>query len=660
MAIYQPTAAVGNSRILATLGGHGELMTFFFPHLDYAQNLREGMPAVYIGRPGLGRLRWCFDPVWQTSQDYLPDTNTVLTRLHHPQEQLEVTFTDLVPPERDLLARLVTVTNHGHSNQVLVVYQYLLCELGETPLKHSVRYLIGRSAAVQYWRSITIAVASDHFDQYQCGKVGAGNSAQADLSDGRLGMQAEEIGQVDLALGWNLNLPGGDTQQRLLVMAAGESEQDALALAQWARNVGFQELAAQSQQACHDWLALARPVQVPPDLGQLYRRCLLASGLLFDSFYGSVLAAPEFDPNFELSGGYGYCWPRDAAEVVCALARAGYPSFGERFFEWADRAQAPAGYWEQRYWLNGERGPSWCTFEDNLQVDQTASVVASLAHYVQMQPAPRRPELISKHWQMVSRATEFLASTITPDNLHSPGSDLWETFRGSFTYSNAAIFAALQGAAHMAGVLGHDRLAGSWHSLGDQVKKAVLSRLWVKDHFAQRITEDGRLDARVDSSALGVVEPFHLLRLDDALERHMAESTVSQVEQRLGVSLVDGPAIRRYEGDDYMGGMPGGVNTLWLVRVLLRLAVAECHRQRGQALAYYHRAQEYLRVVIHRATPTGLLPELISPVPGSPGWAVPHGWAMALYLDCIFLLDQVHRELLCTQAEPHPLATTGG
>jgi len=659
MAIYQPTAVVGNSRILATLGPSGEISTLFFPHLDYAQNVHEGMPAAYLGRPGLGRLLWCFDPAWERTQRYLPDTNTVVTTLTHHPERLTLTFTDLIHPERNVLARRVVVENDSPRPHILTVYQYLACRLGELGPKNSVRYLVGRAAAVQYWRSIALAIASPQFDQYQCGRVGAGNSAKGDMCDGNLGRQAEEIGEVDLAVGWDLNVPPGKSEERLLLVTAAENEQTALALAQWGRSLGFAQLAAEAESACRSWLATAPALEVPEDLGRLQGRSLLGSALLFDEAYGAFLAAPEFDPGFERSGGYGYCWPRDAAEVVCALGRVGYGQYGARFLDWAARAQSPEGYWEQRYWLNGERGPSWCTFEDSLQLDQTASVVAACAELAQQLPEPARRDFALRHWPMVSRGAEFLSGLIGAGNLHSPGSDLWETFRGSFTYSNAGIYAALQGAAALAPLVGQERAGEIWASLAAAIKQAVCTRLWVQDHFAQRLTEDGQLDARVDSSTLGVVEPFRLLNLEDAMERHMAEAMVGVIEARLGVSLADGPAIRRYEGDTYMGGMPGGVNTLWLARVLLRLALAECHRNHSRALQYYHRAQEYVRVVMRRATPTGLLPELINPTPGQPGWAQPHGWAMASYLDCLWLLDRLGREMRCQAQSPHP-TTTGG
>ena len=45
--------------------------------------------------------------------------------------------------------------------------------------------------------------------------------------------------------------------------------------------------------------------------------------LLNDREYGSFVAAPEFDSNFEKCGGYGFCWNRDTSEVVLALKALG-------------------------------------------------------------------------------------------------------------------------------------------------------------------------------------------------------------------------------------------------------------------------------------------------------------------------------------------------
>ncbi len=65
MGIYLPTSAVGNGRVLATLGSAGEIMTFFYPRIDFAQNIHECLPALYIGEPGHGLFAWTFEPKFQ-------------------------------------------------------------------------------------------------------------------------------------------------------------------------------------------------------------------------------------------------------------------------------------------------------------------------------------------------------------------------------------------------------------------------------------------------------------------------------------------------------------------------------------------------------------------------------------------------------------------
>jgi GH15 family glucan-1,4-alpha-glucosidase len=145
----------------------------------------------------------------------------------------------------------------------------------------------------------------------------------------------------------------------------------------------------------------------------------------------------------------------------------------------------------------------------------------------------------------------------------------------------------------------------------------------------------------VDSSILGVLEPFDMLSLDNDAERAMIESSVEVIVAKLGVQLPTGLAINRFQGDAYLGGAAGGVNTLWLARVLLRLALFYQKRDPVRADGYRTRALEHLRVVRSHATPTGLLPELIGGGVSPTAWAHAHGWAMACWMQAMLLLDQL-------------------
>ena len=90
MSFFIPTAATGNGRILATVGRAGELMGFFYPRLDYAQNVREGMPAVRLSGAGYDRFCWCFEDMWRVAQSFERSSNVLVTRWAH--REVDVTF----------------------------------------------------------------------------------------------------------------------------------------------------------------------------------------------------------------------------------------------------------------------------------------------------------------------------------------------------------------------------------------------------------------------------------------------------------------------------------------------------------------------------------------------------------------------------------------
>ena len=48
MAVYLSSATLGNDETLLTVGHGGELMAWFYPHKDHAQQIRESLPAIFI------------------------------------------------------------------------------------------------------------------------------------------------------------------------------------------------------------------------------------------------------------------------------------------------------------------------------------------------------------------------------------------------------------------------------------------------------------------------------------------------------------------------------------------------------------------------------------------------------------------------------------
>jgi GH15 family glucan-1,4-alpha-glucosidase len=148
-------------------------------------------------------------------------------------------------------------------------------------------------------------------------------------------------------------------------------------------------------------------------------------------------------------------------------------------------------------------------------------------------------------------------------------------------------------------------------------------------------------DSTIDSASLGAIEPFGLLDLNNDLDLRIAETTLRTIVERLEVDWEGGRAIRRFEGDAYVGGVPACVNTLWMARCCLKVAARLRASERAAgANALTDKAELYLSTVLRRSTPTGLLPELMQGPTGQRYWAAPHGWAMASFVSGVLMLAE--------------------
>ncbi|HZT43980.1 MAG TPA: hypothetical protein VFA07_17575 [Chthonomonadaceae bacterium] len=683
MYVYLPTAVVGNDRTLITLGHSGEIMDWFYPSKDHAQHIYQCMPCVYLGAPQHGALYWTWGGEWERHQEYAEQTNICMTTIRSEAMGLQITFEDIVPQEGAVLVRRIAVRNLTDKALSSGIFHYGNWYLCGIRTGNSLLFDRQTGTLQQSYRDATLVVGGDALETWQCGKAGTNwaNNALYDLQDGLLACSDLEIGDVNWAFGFSIGLPPQDTIERTVVFALGHGVSEALAAWQAAISRGVAALRADRQQADAVWLApglraleraLDRPgnsldsqalvpdLPLPAELVTAYRRSLLCLPLLCGE-EGVAVAAPEFDPEFEFCGGYGYFWPRDGAEYVSGLMDAGYPQLAAGFVDWCARHQDPAGFWQQRYFLNGAPGPNWCLPPDRLQIDQVGAVLWAYGKWAKEALSESRmgtdntdgtdrdtgslsvksvPSVIQT--EMVRKAADYLRSRLTPLGVHADAFDTWETFIGSFTYSNAAIYAALRVAARVLD-------APEYAEAAQKVKNGVLHYFVHDGCLIRGFDQWGKPDRTLDSSALGAIEPFGLLDLNDDTDLKIAEGTLHAVMERLEVDFEGGKAIRRFEGDAYVGGAPACVNTLWMARCCCLVAARweELGRQ-DDADRLVERAKVYLTTVLRRATPTGLLPELMQGPSGQRYWAAPHGWAMASFVSAVLLLAK--------RLSPHPPA----
>ena len=642
MPVYLPTSVVGNAQSLVTIGHSGEIMAWFYPHKDAFQHIKACLPCVYFGHGQVGQLHFTFEPKFERHQSYVGDSNVLRTTLTSDGFELEIE--DVMPDNWPLFARRIRARNTGGERWNGGIYHLGDWKMGGHHEGNGVRFDWDDKIILQNHREFALAVGGDALEGHHFGKAGANwsHNARYALESGVLANNDLEIGDVNFAAGFYLDLAPGEEAERFLYFVVEQSEALAKNVLGVARARGFEwfrnERITQDSAHLEPGLSVLDETRadLDPELFLAYKRSLLALPLL-NGLEGAAVAAPEFDPEFISCGGYGYHWPRDGGEYVSGLLDAGYPEFARGFFDWCARHQDTSGLWHQRYHLNGASAPNWCLPPDTLQVDEVGAVGWAFGKTMSASPDFK---ITTTHRKMLKSASDYLVARLDEGTgVHRNAFDTWETFIGSFTYSNAAIYAHLQTAAKVC-------RSKEYASAAARVKAGVLQH-FVREtsgvrHLVRGFHSDGSPDETIDSANLGAIEPFGLLDLKNDSELDIALGTIAIITERLEVDWQGGRAIRRFEGDNYVGGVPACVNTLWMARCCLHVAEELRARNRAEeAAVLIERAEGFLKVVLKRATATGLLPELMQGPEGQTFWAAPHGWAMASFVSGVLKLAKL-------------------
>ncbi|WP_121823524.1 glycoside hydrolase family 15 protein [Halostella salina] len=363
---------------------------------------------------------------------------------------------------------------------------------------------------------------------------------------------------------------------------------------------------------------------------------------------GAHIAGPDFDPFYANSGGYGYTWFRDDAEVTRYVAAAG----DDLDLPVGDLAKSAAFYcetqredgtWPHRVWpSDASLAPGWANarLEDgddvDYQADQTASVVTFLAEYLREVGEDERVA------EALGDALDGLNDSLAEDGLPVRCQNAWENMDGRFTHT-AATF--LQAYASLA-------LAPVDGAVRERARKRArkvyegLDRLWVPDRGVYALREDrGELDDRLDSGTFALVEAHRAydeaVGVDDERVDRLAshvETTVDGLWHDPDGSSVRG--LRRFEGDDWRTADQDGekiwsVSTGWGAVALAHLA--DLTGDDG----YLDRAAELLEPLLPGGpltTETDLLAEQVFD-DGTLDCATPLGWSHALRLRAVAMLD---------------------
>jgi glucoamylase len=352
-----------------------------------------------------------------------------------------------------------------------------------------------------------------------------------------------------------------------------------------------------------------------PKVKSLCERSIDVLHALQDARKGALMAAAEVDPHSQLSGGYGYSWPRDGAYLASALGAFGFHDRVEHYFKFLTETQDTSGTWWQRYLATGHAGPSW----GRIQIDEPATVLA--AAYVHFQRT-RNYLWLEGFWPTLQKGLSFLEKFHSNENrMGSPSHDLWEERMGIHAYSLGAVAAAFTAGAYLAGELMETEAQAKYQELGKQISSIIFDRFTPSEGpiFRSYIIQGGGenyWDQTVDVSMLGLIRPFGIIH-----EHHpVAQKIIEQIRAQLWHSPTGG--IMRYVGDYYRGGNPWILTTLWLASVEL-------------SLGNYDGARNAFQWSISKSTSLGMLPEQIDKVSGNPSWVIPLAWSHAMFLNFV-------------------------
>lgn len=367
---------------------------------------------------------------------------------------------------------------------------------------------------------------------------------------------------------------------------------------------------------------------------------------------GLRAAGPEFDPYYAYSGGYGYSWFRDDAEISRFLLDAdrqldlGFDDWHARSASVYAETQLDDGTWPHRVWpFDGSIAPGWANGRMetgdgiNYQADQTGSVVAYLAAY----------DNEGDYHDVLVRALDGLDDTLAADGRPVVCQNAWEDMSGRFTHTVATFLEA------------YSTLAATDTDCADRADTVydALDDLWLEERgiyalreYGENHDESGTLDTRCDSATLALASAHRAYARVGDIDEDRLDRLVSHVERVIeelwrepDTGAVAG--LIRYEDDGWRQNEQSHekiwtVSTAWGAYAAATLASLLVDRDDERADRMAKTARDLLALVLPDGSlclDSGYLPEQMFD-DGTPDSATPLGWSHALRLATIALMDE--------------------
>ncbi|MFC7020912.1 MULTISPECIES: glycoside hydrolase family 15 protein [Haloarcula] len=322
---------------------------------------------------------------------------------------------------------------------------------------------------------------------------------------------------------------------------------------------------------------------------------------------GAHVSAPDFDPFFVNSGGYGYCWfGEDATVAKNLLAVDDSVGLGvaDRL---ADKAafycagQLEDGTWPHRVWASdGDLAPGWANARvenddtsGEFQAHQSAQVTAFLARFLRTRGDDIDDVLAGEIRKTLADAVDAMDGSLDQNGLPELCQNVWEDTMGQFAHTAACYIEAYVAVARApVGPAVEAAATDSAHRVYE-----ALDELWGDDAgtFAQRLDGNGIPDRRLDASTFALVDAFRAYASLESVT--LSETDLDRLSSHVG-ALLNGlyrnppgnpvGGLVRFEGDRWRT-MDQADEKIWPLATAMGAAAAATL---GELLEGYGRSGE--------------------------------------------------------------------
>jgi glucoamylase len=660
---------VGNGRLLVTFDNKYQIRDVYFPRVGQENHAGAGPCrfGVYTDVPQQNRnqLYWTTTDGWNIHQRYLRDTLTTSVSLENQALQLVLYCNDTVDFHRNILVRKIKIKNLAHHERVVRIFHHQDFNMFGTKIGDTAYYDPELRSMVHYRGKRYLMMTffgngEQRVEEYACGTSGfhGAEGTWRDAEDGHLQGNAIAQGAVDSTMSHHAQVGPDGERTVYMVMIAGESRDELLALHKWITKMSPQGVIDRTTAYWRLWVAGTNINfgNLPPKVVDLFKRSLLVVRTQIDDG-GAIVAANDSDIMQFSRDTYSYVWPRDGALVADSLDLAGFPDIARWFYNFCSRVITEDGYFYHKYNPDGSPASSWHPWVLKnerampIQEDETALVVwAMWRHYYRY----RDIEFVRPLWvDVVQKAADFMCRYRDPrTGLPLPSYDLWEERWGVHAFTVATVYGGLKAARNFAVCFGDRERAERYNKAAEEVKAGAAKYMWSDklnrfvrrlvpkdiptppdDHHYVEATELKIGEAKLEDvyevdevldASLYAIFKFHLFEVTD--ER--VEATMKAVEEKLWVKTRVG-GVARYENDYYhrisndiaaVPGNPWFICTLWL---------ADYYISRAETPAELKLALPIFEWTAGHALESGVLAEQVNPYTNEPISVSPLTWSHA-------------------------------